>query len=56
MQHRAPATPETEESCYFHQVGCFSLLISYRASGLQELAFSVKMLRPYKTESVGLIA
>lgn len=57
MQHTVPAAPLDSRkllssgrlSVSLCEVGC-------RASGLQELAFNVKMLRPYKTEFVGLIA
>lgn len=58
MRHTVPAAPLDRRklllssgrlSVSLCEVGC-------RASGLQELAFNVKMLRPYKTEFVGLIA
>lgn len=57
MQHTVSAAPLDSRkllssgrlSVSLCEVGC-------RASGLQELAFNVKMLRPYKTEFVGLIA
>lgn len=50
MQHTVPAVPLDRRkllssgrlSVSLCEVGC-------RASGLQELAFNVKMLRPYKT-------